>query len=70
MDRPCGCPEDYHLADCPILTSRYEIEEPGEDFDDEPPWGSFPEERGDPNFEGLPYREAVKLLNAQVASWM
>lgn len=20
--RPCGCPVDYHLADCPILTSE------------------------------------------------
>lgn len=23
-DRPCGCPHDYHLADCEILTSRYD----------------------------------------------
>jgi hypothetical protein len=22
-ERPCGCPWDYHLADCPIRTSRY-----------------------------------------------
>jgi hypothetical protein len=28
--RPCGCPEDYHLSDCPILTSRYEDEDPGD----------------------------------------
>ncbi len=20
IQRACGCPEDYHLADCPILT--------------------------------------------------
>ena len=23
-DRPCGCPPDYHMADCEILTSRYD----------------------------------------------
>ena len=30
-DRNCGCPADYHLADCPILTAQdtrdYEDEE-------------------------------------------
>lgn len=24
--RSCGCPEDYHLADCPILTVRREMD--------------------------------------------
>jgi hypothetical protein len=23
-DRTCGCPEDYHLADCPIRTGGRE----------------------------------------------
>lgn len=22
--RPCGCPHDGHLADCPIITSRFD----------------------------------------------
>lgn len=30
--RTCGCPEDYHLADCPIFTSRSSYD--SEDVDD------------------------------------
>lgn len=22
-NRPCGCPLDYHMSDCPILTDRF-----------------------------------------------
>lgn len=30
-DRPCGCPADYHLSDCPILTDRGDTEPYGLD---------------------------------------
>jgi hypothetical protein len=31
----CGCPSDYHMADCPILTDRYdEPPEPKDALDD------------------------------------
>ena len=23
VDRPCGCPSDYHMADCPHKTGSY-----------------------------------------------
>lgn len=32
-DRPCGCPEDYHLADCPIRTGEVQDDEPPEQDD-------------------------------------
>lgn len=41
-DRSCGCPDDYHLADCPIKTGGGSRDEDPEDFYDD--WrhhGSF-----------------------------
>lgn len=34
--RPCGCPWDYHLADCPILTDRGDY--PPEPYDEDEEW--------------------------------
>jgi hypothetical protein len=31
-------------------------------FDDEPPWGAFPEEEGYPDLDGIPYEEAKREL--------
>lgn len=39
-------------------------------IDDEPPWGSFPEEHGWPDLEGMPFSEAVKEVNARFESWI
>lgn len=31
---PCGC-TDYHMADCPLITSRYDTPDPGDPYDDD-----------------------------------
>jgi hypothetical protein len=36
MARICGCPEDYHLNDCPILRPP----EP-DPYEPDDPWGDF-----------------------------
>lgn len=34
MMRPCGCDDDYHMADCPIRTGEGYTPDP-RDFDDD-----------------------------------
>lgn len=46
MARPCGCPDDYHLADCPIVTESTEakldryLDAVGEVMDSDEDWTS------------------------------
>ena len=45
----CGCPEDYHLADCPLMNPPQDEPPDPDDFDD---W-RYPDEQEDEDWTSL-----------------